>query len=354
MGHQFAHIETCSVSGGKSGRTVAGVIGEAGRSAGFCDHVGNPLPPVVLFGMTPAELLEFHDAQLKTAKRGRGKGNSLRRDSPTLVGAVFSFPFTPEDKLNQKYLALRDDTIAFFKREMERLGGEMLSVVQHEDEKMLHIHCYAMKLDDPRFAAKKLHRGHVAANPAKAAGQKGITEYCDAMRGFQTDYYDEVAKLHGLTRHGRRLQRLSRGDYKSQEAEAARQAERLQALAAAESQVSAAITKAAEAETKAAAAEQKALAVVGRAQAFETGLVAWGKKELTDEMKPARGLAWDRGLALLDAIAPARDLLRSYVKSVVERISEFSEAIRDQIKSEMGKDAPKLTEQFFGKDRPGM
>ena len=353
MGCQFAHIETYSVSGGKSGRSVSGVTGEAGRDAGFCDHVANPLPPVVLSGMTPAELRDFHDAQIAKTKRGRGKGNSLRKDSPTLVGAVFSFQYRPDQKDNPAYLAARDAAIAFFRTEMESRGGTVLSIVQHEDESWLHFHAYAMNLDDPKFAAKLLHRGHVAANPVKAAGGKGVIEYCAAMRGFQDDYA-KVAERHGQTRHGQRRQRLTRAEWKTQKAEYAHRAERLNALDGAEQLVSVALTSAAAAEAKAAAAEQKALVVVGKAQAFEIGLVAWGKKELTDEMKPAKNLAWDRGLALLDAIAPARDLLRTYIKSVVERISEFSESVKEQIKSEMGIDAPNLTAKFFGKDRPGM
>jgi len=340
MGHQFAHIETCSVSGGKSGRTVSGVINEAGRVAGFCDHVkGDPLPPVVLSGMTPAELREFHDVQLAKAKRGRGKGNSLRKDSPTLLAAVFSFPFTPEDKLNPKYLAFRDDTIAFFKREMESRGGEVLSVVQHEDEKMLHVHVFAMKLDDPRFAVKKLHRGHVAAAPVQAAGGKGVIEYCDAMRGFQDSYYDEVAKLHGMTRHGRRRQRLSRGDYRTQEREAALMAERYKALDGAESLVDAALTKAAAAETAARQAEAVP-------KAFAAGVTAWCDGELDDRARPAAHLPILRKMSLTQAIQPAAALLTMFVKAVAAQIAKFSEAAKVEFKSELRLNSQEIAKDF--------
>ena len=341
MGFQFGHMQCYSASGGKkASNAVAAIIDEARRAAGFCDHVTDPLPPVVISGMTPAELLEFHDVQIKRVARGRGKGNSLRKDSPTLLASVFSFPFKPDQKNDPAYLAVRDASIAFFRAEMEARGGTVLSIVQHEDESWLHFHAYAMALDDPKLAAKTLHRGHVAAAPAKKAGEKGVKEYCDAMRGFQNDYA-AVTERHGLTKLGPRRQRLTRAQWHTQQAEAVRQAERINALDGAESQVSAALTKAAAAEAEARQAE-----AVPRA--FATGVTAWCDGELDDRARPAAHLPILRKMSLSQSIQPAAALLTTFVKAVATQIAKFTEAATAEFKAEMRINAQEIAKDFGG------
>ena len=174
-GYQFCHINLYASSASKIGgsaRNVRDILSEADRLEGYASHVSDPKPATVLFGMPPSEILDFHDEKIKRVGKGRGKGKGLRKDSPTLVAAVFSFPYPPAEKTDANYIALRDESIAFFQREIEGHGGVVLGAVEHDDEEYLHFHIYAMDVDDPKLSAKNLHRGHVAEPQSGRRGRR--------------------------------------------------------------------------------------------------------------------------------------------------------------------------------------
>jgi hypothetical protein len=294
--------------------------------------------------MSPAEILAFHDAQIKAVAKGRGKGNSLRKDSATLVAAVFSFPVKPEAKSTAGYIALRDDSLQFFKQEIEERGGTILDAIQHDDESYLHVHVFAMNLQDKKLSAKKLHRGHIAADaaptPTKAAR---IKAYASAMREFQTDY-SAVTAPHGLTRRGPRVQRLSHAEWMAQKSEAARQAERYKALDIAEQEATVAMAKAVEAEIEARAA-------AARHNAFAQGVVAWCDGELDNQAMPVAHLDIQKKFRLLAAIQPAKKLLTLFIKTIAKEIARFTDPEVLQYKSNLKPKADEIAQEWTDDDR---
>lgn len=307
-GYQFTHMETYSAKGkttagpegqhskrknGQTAWTAQEIIDELERLEHASQHVipDRPSPEIV-----PGDVDNFDDlrrAQLKAAsvrtsfpytkpdgtvgKRER----SLRKDSASIYASVVSLPVRTEDALADEALAVRSkkvlhNAIAHERKRIESAGGRFMMGVIHWDEEHLHVHILA--LDPARGAVKYLHPGQVAKGEVidKAKGRKiakgdvnrlGNVAYCNAMRGWQDDFYEAVFKDAGLMRFGPRRERLSTTEYKrAQEAAKFRADDELhrdQILT----------TKAAvddelkRAKGKAASAEQKA-------KALETGVAA--------------------------------------------------------------------------------
>lgn len=310
MSYQFGHISTFSRKGNGSNRCVRDVLLEAGRADGATPHVEKPAPPVLLFGIDPAAALDFHDERCARVGRGRGRGQSLRQDSHTLMAGVFSFPCRPDEADTDYYRQLRDDTIAWTRQQIEDRGGEVLGCVQHEDEAFLHIHIYAMNTGSPKLNAKILHPGHVAAAAAATQGKNPTGAYKAAMSGWQSEY-NKITSRYGLTRIGPARRRLSRAAHVAEMTEASRQAVQLRELDKRETKIS---TK----EKELVVAKAEATAAIKTTRAIATGMGAWAADEIDENIDFARTVTSARRFQLLGLIAPARAI----VVSVLQRLTE--------------------------------
>ncbi|WP_087723480.1 plasmid recombination protein, partial [Pandoraea sp. PE-S2T-3] len=222
MGYQFAHIEGYGKRGAvrrdpKTGRTTrqrsASECGaEAMREDGACPHVAAPQPPRPVFGCTPGEAAAQAEAWADQATDAAGR--KYRDTSPALLGGVVSME-RGDDATWDAY------KVAVVEHLQERYGARLLSVVEHVDEANPHIHFYAVPLPGEKFDV--LHPGRAAAAEAAAQGlKKGeqMKAYADAMRTWQDELHAACGAAHGLTRIGPGRQRLSRGQWQAQKAQA--------------------------------------------------------------------------------------------------------------------------------------
>lgn len=315
MTYQFGHIMTLSRKGNGTTLPVRKAMLEAARIDGNTPHVANPKPPDLLFGMDPVVALELHDQRIAALGKKRGRGAGLRQDSHTMAAAVFSFPCTVAEENSEYYLGLRDDSLAWFKAEIEALGGKVLGAVQHADEAYLHIHVYAMNLDDPRLNAKLLHRGHIAAAEAKRQGRNPTDDYKAAMRGWQNDY-NRVTIRYGLTKIGPGRRRLSRAQYKIEVAEAARQADRLFEIDEKEIELRRREIELQVAEGRADKAHAIAVERTQEMQAISTGLKAWAEDEIDDYAAFTPSVSKTRRAQVISVIMPARSTVTTLIKKI--------------------------------------
>ena len=94
----FARKQTYSRKGNSKSRPVRAIVEEADRKKGACPHVENPLPPTILEGIPPSEIVAVLEeriaAQNKVLRRLRKERpdskddlRNIRRDTHVLIGA---------------------------------------------------------------------------------------------------------------------------------------------------------------------------------------------------------------------------------------------------------------------------
>jgi len=196
---------------------VGDILDEAERKEGACPHVEKPLPPKVVWGCSMDQLRQEHD-QVDGAlcTLANGKTRKIRNTQSTMASCVFSYPVAMEKvgkskEEKERYFQWRERTIDFIKKEW---GDNLKNVVQHFDESHPHIHCHALS---PDWDATKLHPGLTAAKGLK--GSEAGKAYCDAMRNFQDRYQNEVGAYCGQTRLGPGRRRLTRDQWKAEQAQ---------------------------------------------------------------------------------------------------------------------------------------
>jgi hypothetical protein len=163
----------------------------------------------------------------------RGKLRKIASTQKTLHTVVASHPYTVEDVLAdpKKAKEVRDwerRTVAWLK---EQYGLALKSVIRHTDEQQWHIHAYVLPTHDPELRAGLYHPGSVAKKAVKAAGRRDGEDakalnkradvaYKSAMRDWQDSYHETVAVPCGLTRLGPARRRLTREEWKAEQAQA--------------------------------------------------------------------------------------------------------------------------------------
>lgn len=309
-GYQFAHIETYSAKGKtsagpedqhnkkKNGQTAWNaqqIIDELERLEHASQHIIPDRPGPEIVAGDVDNFADLRDAQLKAASvetkfpytKPDGtleqRKRKIRNDSASIYASVVSLPIRTEDALADQDLAAKSKAILIKaidheRKRIENAGGRVMMGVIHWDEKFLHAHILA--LDPVRGVVRQLHPGQVSKGEVieKAKGRKieksevnklGNIAYCDAMRGWQNDFYEAVFKEAGLMRYGPRRERLSTADYKrAKEAAKFRVDDELHrdliltTKAEAENELQRAKAKTASAEQKSAAFEAGAAAVL--------------------------------------------------------------------------------------------
>lgn len=256
-GFQFAHVDWSARTGAKkktahknngnstrnkswSAREIAD---EAERIDGACDHVENPQPPTLIYGMMPHQAVDqsekWAESQGDTYQKKTKKGivtieRGYRADAPVMAGGVVSFPRERE----AEWPAFRDESLRWLKNHYRE---RLLSVVEHLDERHPHLHFYAVPLPGEDFGA--VHAGYGARQESRGKGEKAgetITAFKTAMKAWQDDFHSAVASKFELARFGPKRERKDREsaladrDRREIEAEKARLSDRQHEIAAAE------------------------------------------------------------------------------------------------------------------------
>ncbi|MBN9678879.1 hypothetical protein [Salipiger bermudensis] len=248
-GPQFAHIETYSAKGrsaaspdesfgkrknGQKAWTAQEIIDELERLEHASQHVipGRPGPEII-----PGDVDNFIDLR-KAQRRAAAvkttvsyaqpdgsvmlRERKIRSDTASIYASVVSLPVRTEEALSDPVVRARAvkvlrKAIKHDRERIEKDGGRFMMAVVHWDEEFLHAHITA--LDPVRGSVKHLHPGHAAKGRVsmEAEGRKiskdqvnklGNIAYCDAMRGWQDDFYAAVFKDAGLPRYGPRRERI--------------------------------------------------------------------------------------------------------------------------------------------------
>ena len=242
-GYQFAHMQTYSRKGNKANRSSTDVLMENSRVPGNHPHVENAELPNLIHGIDPADIIERIEERVDQAKaRLRMSGKRIQVNTHVLNGAVYSHPLQTEqlkiadDATRKDYLKWRQLACEFAVKDAERMGMEVLSIVEHTDETYPHIHVLSIpKLtdDNPRLDAKQCHAGHLAgkqaydttlaqsqqqgvsaANAKKSATNAQTSAFKQAMRQWQDRYYNEVGVKCGMARLGPARARQPRAEWK--------------------------------------------------------------------------------------------------------------------------------------------
>ncbi|MDP2118754.1 MAG: hypothetical protein Q8K28_02500 [Hoeflea sp.] len=280
MAYQFVHLDLWSRKADAKGRSTSFIFDEASRKPIACVHVPDPKPSTTLYGVGIEEARQMHDAATAIAATTvKGKPRKIRADQKTLHTVVASHPYTVEE--------VRGDRAKLAEvREWERLsiawlreqyGPALKTVIRHTDEKQWHIHAYIIPTADPEMKAMGFHPGTIAKRVVKAAGprpgedakalnKRSDVAYKSAMREWQDSYHDAVAAPCGLTRLGPARRRLSREEWKAEQAQAGALKKALDRAADVETKGQAYIDR-----TKAAAASLKAEAEAKAARSQGVG-----------------------------------------------------------------------------------
>ncbi|MDX7764569.1 plasmid recombination protein [Aeromonas caviae] len=207
--YQFGHVEAYARKPQKGGWNVHDIASEAERVPAHCKHVLMAKEPIRVFGCSPKEAVVLAEAWGAQAKDGLGR--KLRSDAPVLLAGILSYP-----KDGQEWSAFKAQALIWLRK---TYGSALKSVVVHQDESHPHLHFYAV----PEFGQdfNTLHPGRAAAAKAKRNGdQKALQQraHNEAMRAWQDRLYLELGRDFGLARIGPKRQRLTRREWKAQQA----------------------------------------------------------------------------------------------------------------------------------------
>lgn len=225
MGYQFIHIDGYARHGSQQTKKLKNgsvetsrkwsaqeIAAEAMRDIDACLHVAHPKPPVLLHGCSPRQAVQ--QAEAWADKATDAKGRKLRKDGLCLAAGVISLP----REMQADWPRFREASIRWLK---SQYGERLLSVVEHTDEAHPHLHFYAVPRAGESFDV--LHRGRsAAAKKASEGAKKGAQNaaYREAMREWQDEFSSAVALDFGLARLGPKRRRLTRGEWKSEKAQA--------------------------------------------------------------------------------------------------------------------------------------
>ena len=213
-GYQFAHVDGYGRKGGMNSKTkkrvlsMSEIAAEAERHPDAIPHIEKPLPPILLFGVMPSEVVKEAEEWAKTAKDAIGR--KLRIDGMCMDAGVVSFP---ADRIDE-WPAYRDEAIEWLKK---KYGDNLKSVVEHTDEPYPHIHFYVVPKKGEKFDS--IHEGYAAMNavPKESPRIDRKTAFGVAMTAWQDEVYLAFGLKYGLARTGPRRQRLTRAEWQEQQ-----------------------------------------------------------------------------------------------------------------------------------------
>lgn len=232
-GYQFIHVESYARIPSRTHKkqSARNIAREAERQPGACPHVPKPLPYKLMYGCKPSEAVDFAEKRAQVAVDSIGR--KLRQDAQILLGGVVSYPvliseLTPNDKNLNNWLKLN------FKFLEKKYGKALKSIVAHFDESSyFHLHFYVVpELDEKgRMNIGDIHQGIKARDTLGGKQAKAkMRAYKESMRAYQDEYFYLVGKPCGLTREGANKRRLTRSEWKAEQAAAERLAQSLETI----------------------------------------------------------------------------------------------------------------------------
>jgi flagellar biosynthesis GTPase FlhF len=232
-GYQFIHYEAYARNGNEKKRSLISIAEEADRAPGSHPHVINPLPPETLLGSSFVDAARQIVAAADESRVNHGgKKRKLRKDANVGIGLIASHPTSlndihalPEPDRQRMIDDVRDwaeDVIIFAQNEFPR---QVRVAALHWDETHPHIHIL-IGSTDPTEDFEVIHKGEQArrraqGNDRSAQGKKaGNDAYTREMRRFQDRYHAEVSLHHGQARLGPGRRRLTRSEWRKEQAQA--------------------------------------------------------------------------------------------------------------------------------------
>jgi hypothetical protein len=232
-GYQFIHYEAYARNGNEKKRSLISIAEEADRAPGSHPHVINPLPPETLLGSSFVDAArQIVSAADESRVNHGGKKRKLRKDANVGIGLIASHPTSlndihalPEPDRQRMIDDVRDwaeDVVMFAQAEFP---GQVRVAALHWDETHPHIHILIGNTD-PTDDFEVIHKGEQArrraqGNDRSAQGKKaGNDAYTREMRRFQDRYHAEVSLHHGQARLGPGRRRLTRSEWRKEQAQA--------------------------------------------------------------------------------------------------------------------------------------
>jgi hypothetical protein len=216
---QFIRIEKYSAVAGRGktgGNNIFKVASEAMRVPGFCPHVSNPQPPIVLYGVNPISAAERSLAWSKEKKTDFvdpltkvKRQRKYRSDSPCALVGVVSVP--PEWELGPHWDEFASDCVEWLK---SKYGEDRLeSVLAHVDETCLNLHFWVVPRPSESF--NQCHPGELAIDQVGRKAPRVIRDsaYKKAMTAFQDEFHKVVGDRFGLLRQTVKRARISRQEW---------------------------------------------------------------------------------------------------------------------------------------------
>ena len=241
--HEVAYA--IKASNPKKSWDVDHIVNEILRVLENSHHVVDKKPPVSVWGVE-VEGLRPYVNELKAAAGARtesyvvrGKTRQRRQSSikPIMMVGIASYP-EPEIIDTARRRVWVELVVEAVRLRVERDGGQLISVIGHEDEGFFHLHCMAVNRDRGGLV-RKLHWGHVAgdAEPIKVKKGEVYRKACERIQDWQ---FSEVGSKIGMLRNrpiGEQAPRMSASQsnrirQKKLEAEAERLATESQHIAA--------------------------------------------------------------------------------------------------------------------------
>jgi hypothetical protein len=215
---------------GKQYETAEGVLDEIVRATGAHPHIDSVRPPIFHLGNhAVVERLKRYVPELARGARDRIR-RAIRRDGVFLIAGVVSYPLPREDFGG--FVSDRDVCSYWIAETVKWLiavhGDSLEVVVEHTDEPFVHLHfaCVPQLDDEDRLDFSLAHPGraarnaeidatpHLAADADPAERRKlhkqADLAYQQAMRRYQSDYFEQVSKFFGMVRTNGTRPRLSR------------------------------------------------------------------------------------------------------------------------------------------------
>jgi hypothetical protein len=261
MAYQFIHYNTYGLearskkaANGKTQKgdkaTASGVIDEAMRTPSHSEHVKNPKPPKILFGMDPRQMLLELKADAAIAKDRTGK-RKLPKGAQILVAGVASMPLKTVELLadfeSYKKTGVKGECLTAYDKWKKLLlpylnetyGDSLQSVILHFDEAQIHAHFYCRNelkngtlnldnLDIATDAERALNLPRESRGKGKASER--FTARIEALKKYQDDYFEAVGKRMGWSRKGPKVRRLTHQEYTAEKKKNAELASALDAV----------------------------------------------------------------------------------------------------------------------------
>jgi hypothetical protein len=218
------------------GWSAKDLLNEALRVAGECPHIELPQEkPIIVYAATeqlkhdPTSVV--HVAHAWADSRKEITKRKHQKNSPVLASGVVSLKRDSEED----WPLFRSKSVEYLQ---EKYGDRLRLVLEHEDEENPHIHFFLVPLhgidkDGKPFsedfgtvhqglgAKKETYEEYRKANGKTATNKEGRAyvkgaktraAFFGAMKEFQDEFHEKVAKHFGLSRIGPKLERLSHSE----------------------------------------------------------------------------------------------------------------------------------------------